>query len=172
MTGGRAWPRSPAPALNPGQPAIILAHYPDHPQVPAGCRDRRRVKAATEAEEAFLAIGAGAERVADRGRRAGTARIRAQDGPGRGAGRAGRDRRSRSPRWARPRWPGRFGDGDLASIAATSAAVPPVGRYRADEAHSVQPGTFGWDAYRPMTTTAPPIPLDHQDAVFIRDVST
>jgi hypothetical protein len=43
---------------------------------------------------------------------------------------------------------GRFADGDLASIADHFAQVGALGEItRADEAHSVQPGTSGWNAF-------------------------
>ena len=43
---------------------------------------------------------------------------------------------------------GRFADGDLASIADHLAAVGALGEVgRADEAHSVQPGTGGWNVF-------------------------
>jgi hypothetical protein len=43
---------------------------------------------------------------------------------------------------------GRFADGDLASIADHLAAVGALGEVaRADEAHSVQPGTAGWNGF-------------------------
>ena len=42
----------------------------------------------------------------------------------------------------------RFADGDLASIADHLAAVGALGEScRADEAHSVQPGTGGWNGF-------------------------
>ena len=44
----------------PGNPRIDLAHYPGHPQQPDGSPRPPRIKAATEAEAAFLAIGDGA----------------------------------------------------------------------------------------------------------------
>ena len=116
----------------PGNPRIDLAHYPGHPQQPDGSPRPPRVKAATAEEEAFLAIGDGAVAWLTE------AAARARPGSGRRW-----PRRSSSPPWpgpppstprsARRRCAGRFGDGDLLSIVRHQAAGPggrPGGRRR------------------------------------------
>src|SRR5208282_75168 len=111
------------PLSVPGNPQISLAHYPGHPQNPDGTPRPPRVKAVTEAEEAFLAIGAGA-----RAWLVGTAAADAALGTAALAG--------------------RFGDGDLLSITGYQAAVPAGGPVTVpDEAHSAHPGTAAWAGF-------------------------
>jgi hypothetical protein len=102
----------------PGNPQIALAHYPGHPQHQDGTPRPPRVKAVTEEEEAFLAIGDGARAWLIEAAAAGAALA------------------------------GRFGDGDLLSIAGYQAAVPADGPVTVpDEAHSAQPGTAAWAGF-------------------------
>ena len=149
----------------PGNPRIADEHYPNHPEAGSPRPDPGR-----------------APRRRSRSCRSGRCRAagwptRPQPGPP-GSG----------PRWATPwNWPrcsapksrhraglaaeaGRFADGDLASIADHIAAVGALGEVtRADEAHSVQPGTTGW-AGRPMTEETDTVIVDRAEMVFIRDL--
>jgi hypothetical protein len=42
---------------------------------------------------------------------------------------------------------GRFGEGDLSSIIAHQASAGPGTARRADEAHTLQPGTSAWEGF-------------------------
>ncbi|WP_370105679.1 IS21 family transposase [Streptacidiphilus sp. BW17] len=128
----------------PGAPRILDEHYPHHP----GGRSihKPRPKPRTEAEVAFLAIGPGAERWLLEAGPAGAVRIRAK------MARAvelatvvGTDLVDRALGLAAVN--GRFNDDDLPAIVDHLDANAAVGvTVRADEAHSVQPGTGGWQA--------------------------
>ncbi len=131
----------------PGNPQINLAHYPGHPQHPDGTPRPPRVKAATEAEEAFLAIGAGARAWLIEAAAAGATRVRAKMAEAVElaalAGTAAVDAALGTAAVA-----GRFGDGDLLSITGYQAAVPAGGPVTVpDEAHSAQPGTAAWAGF-------------------------
>jgi hypothetical protein len=131
----------------PGTPRIDLAHYPDHPQQPDGTPRPPRIKAATSEEEAFLAIGDGARAWLTEAAAAGASRVRAKMAGAVElaalAGTAAVDAALGTAAVA-----GRFGDGDLLSIAgyqATGHAGRPAAV--ADEAHSAQPGTSAWAGF-------------------------
>jgi transposase len=126
----------------PGNPRIRDEHYPNHPggNLPRPPKIRPR----TEAEVAFLALGPGAHDWLVEASAVGAQRIRSKmaravelaavvgahavdDALGLAA------------------ISGRFGEDDLASIVDHRAgAGAPVDVVRADESHSVQPGTAGW----------------------------
>lgn len=128
----------------PGIPQIIDAHYPDHPNGRGVHQPRLRPR--SEAEIAFVAIGPGAGRWLKEAGPAGAVRIRAK------MARAvelatvmGSDKVDQALGLAAAA--GRFADNDLVSILEHLAASKPAGEVvRADEAHSVQSGTIGWQA--------------------------
>jgi transposase len=135
------------PLSVPGNPQISLAHYPDHPQNPDGTPRPPRVKAVTEAEEAFLAIGQGARAWLIEAAAAGATRVRAKMAEAvELAALAGTAAVSAALGTAA--LAGRFGDGDLLSITGYQAAVPAGGPVTVpDEAHSAQPGTAAWAGF-------------------------
>jgi hypothetical protein len=131
----------------PGNPQISLAHYPDHPQHSDGTPRPPRVKAVTEAEEAFLAIGGGARAWLIEAGAAGATRVRAKMAEAVElaalAGTAAVDAALGTAALA-----GRFGDGDLLSITGYQAAAPAHGEVTVpDEAYSAQPGTAAWAGF-------------------------
>ncbi len=101
-------------------------------------------KPRTPEEVAFLQLGEGAHRWLVEAAAAGTGRVRAKMAQAVELARAlGAERVDQALGLAAIA--GRFDDGDLASILdhlATAGAADDV--VRADEAHSVQPGTAGW----------------------------
>ncbi|GAA1024777.1 hypothetical protein Aple_104060 [Acrocarpospora pleiomorpha] len=129
----------------PGNPRILAEHYPGHPDGRAVLAPRPRPRSAEEI--AFLAIGDGAERWLIEAAATGASRVRSKMahavelaallGPGLVDQALGMAAAA-----------GRFADGDLASIAdhlaAGRAAIEVV---HADEAHSIQPGTSGWQQF-------------------------
>jgi transposase len=136
----------------PGNPRIDLAHYPGHPQQPDGTLRPPRIQPATEAEAAFLAIGDGARAWLTEAAAAGATRVRAKMAEAVElaalAGTAAVDAALGTAALA-----GRFGDGDLLSIAGYQAAGHAAGPVTiADEAYSAQPGTSAWAGFG---TTAP-----------------
>jgi hypothetical protein len=128
----------------PGLPQIIGEHYPDHPD--GRSIHQPRLQPRSEAEIAFVSIGPGAGRWLKEAGPAGAVRIRAK------MARAvelatvlGNDRVDQALGLAATA--GRFADGDLLSILGHIADSKPVGEVvRADESHSVQNGTIGWQA--------------------------
>lgn len=128
----------------PGAPRILDEHYPGHP---SGRSVHRPVpKPRTEAEIAFLAIGPGAERWLIEAGPAGAVRIRAKMARAvELAALVGTDLVDQALGLAAMH--GRFADDDLPAIIDHLDAAASVGiTVRADEAHSVQPGTGGWQA--------------------------
>ena len=118
----------PAPPVDPGEPAgSTWRHYPDHPQQPDGTPRPPRIKAATSEEAAFLAIGDGARAWLTEAAAAGASRVRAKMAEAVElaalAGTAAVDAALGTAALA-----GRFGDGDLLSIAGYQAAGPRTGR--------------------------------------------
>jgi transposase len=139
----------------PGNPQISLAHYPDHPQHPDGTPRPPRIRPATQAEAAFLAIGDGARAWLTEAAAVGAARIRAKMAEAVElaslAGTAAVDAALGTAALA-----GRFGDGDLLSIAGYQAAGKAAGPVTiADEAYSAQPGTSAWAGFGTTPETAP-----------------
>ena len=112
------------------------AHYPTRPAGPLG----RRPKPTSAAEAEFLAIGDGARTWLVEAAAAGTSRMKVKMAQAVTLARLhGTERLD----WAlgHAAMFGRFADGDLASILAADA---PGQRRRADDAHSLQPGTAAW----------------------------
>ncbi|MEU2860850.1 hypothetical protein ABZ672_21240 [Streptomyces mirabilis] len=128
----------------PGVPQIIDAHDPDHPD--GRGVHQPRLQPRSEAEIAFVGIGPGAGRWLKEAGPAGAVRIRAK------MARAvelatvmGSDSVDQALGLAATA--GRFADDDLLSILEHLAANRPAGEFvRADETHSVQSGTIGWQA--------------------------
>ena len=120
----------------PGRPMIDDAHYPPRPAGPLG----RRPKATSAAEAEFLAIGDGARTWLVEAAAAGTSRMKTKMAQAVDLARLHGQMRVD---WAlgHAAMFGRFADGDLASILA---AHPPGQRRRADDVHSLQPGTAAW----------------------------
>jgi transposase len=129
----------------PGNPRICDEHYPNHP---GGNHPRPpRIRPRTPAEIAFLALGQGAHDWLVEASAVGAARIRAKMARAvELAAVVGADRVDDALGLAAIA--GRFGDDDLVSIldhrTSAGAATDVV---RADEAHSVQPGTSTWEGF-------------------------
>jgi hypothetical protein len=129
----------------PGTPRIDDAHYPHHP---GGNLPRPpRIRARTPQEVAFLALGEGARRWLVEAAATGVTRIRVKMAravelaaildPGRVDEALGLAAIA-----------GRFAEDDLASILDhLTACGPPTDVVVADEAHSAQPGTSGWEMF-------------------------
>lgn len=128
----------------PGNPRILDQHYPHHPGGRSILAPRPRARSAEEVE--FLALGAGAERWLIEAAAVGANRIRSKMAKAvQLAALMDVDLVDQALGMAAAA--GRFADGDLASIAEhLSAGRAAVEVVRADEAHSVQPGTRGWEA--------------------------
>ncbi|MGH8919746.1 MAG: hypothetical protein ACRD0H_15685 [Actinomycetes bacterium] len=129
----------------PGNPQILDEHYPHHP----GGNGPRPPKIApkSEAEIAFCAIGEGARRWLVEAAAVGTARIRTKMAEAvELAALLGGERVEEALGMAAIA--GRFGEGDLVSILDhIEAGRGGVELIRADEAHSVQPGTASWEGF-------------------------
>ena len=120
----------------PGHPMIDDAHYPPRPAGPLG----RRPRPVSAAEAEFLAIGDGARTWLVEAAAAGTSRLKTKMAQAVTLARLhGAERLD----WAlgHAAMFGRFADGDLDSILD---AHPPGQRRRADDVHSLQPGTAAW----------------------------
>ena len=114
-------------------------HYPPRPAGPLG----RRLKPTSAAEVEFLAIADGARTWLVEAAAAGTSRMKVKMAQAvTGARLNGTERLD----WALgcAAMFGRFADGDPASILAADA---PRQRRRADDAHSLQPGTAAWEGF-------------------------
>jgi hypothetical protein len=129
----------------PGHPRIVDEHYPRHP---AGNGPRQpKPRPRSDAETAFLALGAGAERWLVEAAAVGAQRVRSK--MARAVELAALfdvelvDRALGLAATA-----GRFDDGDLASILERlrieDAAIDVFAAVIADEGHSAQPGTGAW----------------------------
>ena len=129
----------------PGRPRVLDCHYPEHPA--GNGPPVRAVRARTEAETGFLALGEGAERWLREACATGVSRIRAKMAEAvELAALVDADTLDRALGTAA--LAGRFAEGDLASI------VEHLGRHgdsaevvRADETHSAQPGTAAWEGF-------------------------
>ena len=120
----------------PGHPMIDDAHCPARPAGPLG----RRPRPTSAAEAEFGAIADGARTWLVEAAAAGTTRMKVKMAQAVTLARLhGAERLD----WAlgAAAMFGRFADGDLASILA---ADPPGQRRRADDVHSLQPGTAAW----------------------------
>lgn len=123
----------------PGHPVIDDAHYPPRPAGALG----RQPRATDPAEAEFLALGDGARLWLIEAASAGTSRVKVKMAEAVTLARLhGQERLD----WALGHAAtfGRFAEGDLASILA---ANPPGQRRRADEGHSLQPGTNAWEGF-------------------------
>jgi hypothetical protein len=130
----------------PGSPRIEDAHYPDHPSGRM-LRPRPRPRPAHPDEQAFLALGPGAESWLIDAASAGAVRIRSKMARAVelsvlvGAARV-------DEALALAASAGRFADGDLASICDHLAFHDAdAGATVSDDAFSVQPGTGAWAGF-------------------------
>ena len=129
----------------PGRPRIADEHYPHHP---AGNGPRVPVpRPRTAADIAFCAIGEGAHRWLVEAAASGASRVRAKMAAAvELAALVGAERVDEALGLAAVA--GRFGDVDLASILDHLArGRSGLDLIRADEAHSVQPGTSAWRGF-------------------------
>lgn len=129
----------------PGNPRICDEHYPHHP---GGNHPRApKIRPRTPEEVAFLALGPGAHDWLVEAGAVGAARIRSKMAQAvELAAVVGADRVDDALGLAAIA--GRFAEEDLASILDHRAgAGAPVEVVVADEAHSVQPGTSGWEGF-------------------------
>jgi hypothetical protein len=131
----------------PGNPRIDLGHYPDHPQHPDGSPRPPRPRARTAAEEAFLALGPGAQAWLVEAAATGAQKVRSKMTAAVElaalVGVAPVDAALGIAAAA-----GRFAEADLLAIvehraAGSSAAVLVI----PDEDHSAQPGTSAWATF-------------------------
>lgn len=129
----------------PGSPRIDDAHYPGHP----GSNGPRvaRPRAATGEEEAFLALGEGAERWLVEAGAVGASRIRSKMAAAvELAALLGAATVEEALGLAA--MAGRFDDGDLTSICEhLRSGRPGLEVIRPDEGHSAQPGTGVWGGF-------------------------
>jgi transposase len=129
----------------PGHPQILDEHYPHHP---GGNGPRPpRIAPRSEAEIAFCAIGEGATRWLVEAAAVGAARIRTKMNEAvELAALVGGGRVEEALGMAAIA--GRFGEGDLVSILDhIEAGRGGLELIRADEAHSIQPGTGSWEGF-------------------------
>jgi len=139
----------------PGNPRIDLAHYPDHPQDPTGAPRPPKVKARTDAEAAFLALGPGAHAWLVEAAAIGAQRVRSKMAEAVElaalVGTATVDEALGLAAAA-----GRFADGDILAIVTHRASGQPAGTLViADPAHDLQPGTSGWAGFGATTAGSP-----------------
>ncbi len=129
----------------PGNPQILDEHYLHHPGGNGPRPPKARPK--SEAEIAFCAIGEGATRWLVEAAAVGTARARTKMAEAvEVAALVGRHRVEEALGLAAIA--GRFGEGDLASILDhLEAGRAGSDLITADEAHSAQPGTTGWEGF-------------------------
>ncbi len=130
----------------PGNPRIDDAHYPGHPAQGEGPRPPRP-KATSDAEQAFLDLGAGAHAWLVEASGHGLHRGRSKMAEAvELAALVGVELVDRALGVAAAA--GRFGDGDLASIVDHLAAGgTDADLVTIDESHSVQPGTSAWEEF-------------------------
>jgi transposase len=131
----------------PGNPRIDLSHYPDHPQQPDGSPRPPRPRARSQAEEAFLALGPGAQAWLIEAAAAGAQRVRSKMRAAvELAALVGVQPVDAALGVAAAA--GRFADGDLLAIVEHQAAgAPAAALVIADEDHSAQPGTAAWASF-------------------------
>lgn len=126
----------------PGRPSIDDAHYPPRP---AGALERRP-RAGSAEEQAFLAIGAGAEAWLIAAAAAGASRVRRKLAEAvdlaklHGAGQVNEALRAAADA-------GRFADGDLAAILAHHGGEVIAFPTRASEQQSLQRSTRSWEGF-------------------------
>jgi hypothetical protein len=126
----------------PGRPAICDEHYPPRPP---GALERRP-KARSAEEQAFLALGEGAEQWLIKAAAAGTQRVRRKMAEAvdlaKLHGNADVDRALGTCANA-----GRFADGDLAAILAHQQQTGELILFPAPEARSLQRSTRSWEGF-------------------------
>ncbi|MBM7442617.1 hypothetical protein [Streptomyces sp. HB132] len=142
----------------PGVPQIIDEHYPDHPD--GRSIHQPRLQPRSEAEIAFVGIGPGAGRWLKEAGPTGATRIRAKTARAvEPATVLSHDNVDHALGLAVTA--GRFADDDLLSILGHIADSEPAGEVvRADEAHSVQNGTAGWQALGQLQPVPGELPAD------------
>ena len=134
----------------PGHPMIDDAHYPPRPAGPLA----RRPKPTSAAETEFLAIGNGARTWLVEAAAAGTSRVKVKMAQAVTLARLHGQIRVDCALGHAAMF-GRFAHGELASILV---AIPPGQRRRADDVHSLQPGTAAWG--RPRRRPMNSAPMD------------
>ena len=127
----------------PGRPRVLEEHYPEHPNG-RGIR-RPKLRPRTAAEQAFVAIGPGAERWLRTAAAAGVSRIRTNMARAvELATLCGRERVNLALVLAAES--ARFGEDDLASIL-DHVERPQLTLVRVEERFSAQPGTAAWKEF-------------------------
>jgi hypothetical protein len=129
-------------ATTPGSPSVDDAHFPPAPAGPA----RRKPRARTAGEAAFLAIGEGAALWLAEAAAAGASRVRAKMAEAVELARlhdAGAVDRALGQAAAA----GRFAEGDLAAILAHQASAGGGPASQATEDHTLAQGTAGWAGF-------------------------
>jgi hypothetical protein len=126
----------------PGNPRHDPEHFGPIPEGPL----HRSPRAANDAEEAFLALGAGAALWLSAAGEAGVVRPRPKMAE---AVALAALHGTATVDWAlgHAAVMGRFAEGDVASIIAHQACAAPGEARRADEAHTLQPGTSAWEGF-------------------------
>lgn len=130
------------PLTTPGRPSIDPAHYPPRP---AGALERKP-RASCADEQAFLAIGPGAQAWLIAAAAAGASRVRRKLAEAvdlaklHGAGHVDDALRAAADA-------GRFGDGDLAAILAHQGGEVVPFPARANEEQSLQRSTAAWEGF-------------------------
>ena len=126
----------------PGNPRHVDEHFGPMPEGPL----HRTPKAGNDAEAAFLALGAGAALWLAAAAEAGAARPRPKMAE---AVALAALHGTATVDWAlgHAAVMGRFAEGDVSSIIAHQAAAGSGEARRADEAHTLQPGTSAWEGF-------------------------
>jgi hypothetical protein len=125
-----------------GRPSIQDEHYPPRPPGALG----RQPRARSQAEAVFLAIGEGATQWLVEAAAAGANRIRTKMAEAITLAKLhGAETVDRALGTAAAA--GRFADGDLQAILDHQRHGPASEPRRADERHSLQPGTRGWASF-------------------------
>ena len=126
----------------PGNPRHVDEHFGPTPEGPLG----RTPRAANDAEAAFLALGAGAALWLSAAGEAGVVRPRPKMAE---AVALAALHGTATVDWAlgHAAVMGRFAEGDVASIIAHHASAGPGEPRRADETHTLQPGTSAWEGF-------------------------
>jgi hypothetical protein len=126
----------------PGNPRVDDDHFPPAPETALG----RTAVARTPEEAEFLALGEGAHRWLTEAGQAGVRRVRAKMAEAVVLAKLGD---AAAVDWAlgHAAVMGRFADGDVAAILAHRAAAASGPARTADEFHSLQDGTGGWEGF-------------------------
>jgi len=126
----------------PGNPRHVPEHFGPTPEGPL----HRTPRATNDAEAAFLGLGAGAALWLSAAGEAGVVRPRPKMAE---AVALAALHGTATVDWAlgHAAVMGRFAEGDVASIIAHQASAAPGAARRADEAHTLQPGTSAWEGF-------------------------